>query len=207
MLVQLTPLDYFAFSRLDASLDNIEAMLSLKQFADFEITKNAKQKSVVGFEDNPPELIAHFVKTNGGTIMLTNMKDGWISLFDSITSYLKTNGCHVLMSSGRIKSYLFSVDSRMIEGPYGYVKCVENGVGKQVCYTTVEEDKVILYENEKRLVVKEAKQGTGKTSKELLLTYCNESGILRANKLDVGTTQNRRIRCSLRPSMPSAAQL
>jgi hypothetical protein len=102
MNINLMDYDFFTFSWLDTSLENIEKYISTGNvFGEngFRIKKVSQIIGDIRFEYNPQICITYFIKTNNGIIMIPNLQDGWNSLFYTITFYLKINGYFFILSS------------------------------------------------------------------------------------------------------------
>lgn len=109
------------------------------------------------------------------TIMFSNLQDGWFSLFNYISKGIV------------MESYYFKITSNKIESPCNYfVKKDKNG-NQRVIYT-LKDSKWIFYEKGEPLLIEkleyyQAKRKRDRFTKDILIEYCNQLGILENSSL------------------------
>ena len=183
MIINLESFEYFTFSWYNTSIEKIEKYLSENVLIKFNIKKYCQQNNAINYEYNPKTFTANFMKLNDGVIMLPNLLDGWITLFNNIIENLKING------------YYFVISSEKINKSHNCMIYMENGIRKRVCYTLKDNSKWTFYENGEPLFFEDKenyknKLKKDKMNKDILLNYCNELKIITGHELKIENTNN-----------------
>ena len=183
MIIDLKSFEYFTFSWYNTSIEKIEKYLSENNLIKFNIEKYCQQNNAINYEYNPKTFTANFMKLNDGVIMLPNLLDGWITLFNNIIENLKING------------YYFVISSENIKESYNCMIYMKNGTRKRVCYTLKDNSKWTFYENGEPLFFENKenyknKLKKDKINKDILINYCNELKIITGYELKIENTKN-----------------
>ena len=183
MIIDLESFEYFTFSWYNTTLEKIKKYLLENNSLKFNVTKNFKQSKVISFKYNPKTFIANFMELNGGVLMLPNLMDGWITLFNNIMANLKISG------------YYFVISSEKIKEPYNCMIYMENEIKKRICYTLKDNNKWMFYENGEPLFFENKKNYKNKLkkdkmNKDILINYCNELKIITGHELKIENAQN-----------------
>ena len=183
MIINLNEYNFFTFSWLNTSLDNIEKYEQNKKDCKSKIIRNNDVNIKINFEYNPEIIKTYFLQIKNGVIMLPNLQDGWSSYFYNLTEDLKLNGFH------------FSLSSEKEDEPYNCMTFIENGLRKRTCYTLKEGKTWTFFEDGKPLFFEEVnyyknKLKKLKLNKEIILNYCNKLGITNGYKLEIITERN-----------------
>jgi hypothetical protein len=186
MNINLIDYDFFTFSWLDTSLENIEKHISTDNvFGDnrFRIKKVSQIIGGIRFEYNPKICIAYFIKTDNGIIMIPNLQDGWNSLFYTITFDLKTNG------------YFFTLSSKDIIEPYNCMIYIESGIEKRICSNIKENKKWTFYEKGEPLFFEDIGNYKNKLKRKrlnqnIIIKYLQELKITTNGLLEIENNGN-----------------
>jgi hypothetical protein len=188
MNINLSDYDFFTFSWLNTSLDVIEKYISTDTVF-FEngsrIIKN-KNTNKISFEYNQKILIANFTEKDSGLIMIPNLKDGWSSLFYTLTMCLKIDGYHFKTSS-----------NNNIE-PYNCIVFIENGLEKRICSNIKEDKRWTFYEKGDPLFFEtvdnyKKKLKRDRLNQEIIIEYLNRLKITNNNILEIENYKNNLI--------------
>jgi hypothetical protein len=186
MKINLADYNYFTFSLFNTSLKTIEKYI----FSDSFFTENGfgimrMPQSIVNicFEYNPKIVIAYFVKTSNGTIMLPNLQDGWSSLFYRITCDLKISG------------YRFTLSSNSEKEPYNCMVYIEDGLEKRVISNIKEDKKWTFYEKGAPLCFEDIENYKNKLKRnrlnqDIIIKYLHELNITKESMLEIQNNEN-----------------
>ena len=183
MTIDIEQTNFFVFSWLGASVDKIEAYLRSDDFLKTNhctISCSKLLKVEFLFHYNPNPKLAYFAPLNRGTCMITNLQDGWNTLFHNITAALSIDGYHFVLSSEQEKD------------PYNCMQHIKNGTLERVVYVMKDGNKWVFYEDGTPLWFEETNDykkrlKKERVTKELLLKYCMELRILSDKKINFET--------------------
>jgi hypothetical protein len=186
MNINLTDYNFFTFSWLNTSLENVEKHLTTgKVFGEnkFRIKKASQIIGDICFEYNPKICMAYFIKTNNGIIMIPNLQDGWNSLFYTITFDLKING------------YFFKLSSKDIIDPYNCMIYIEKGIERRICSNIKENKKWTFYEKGKPLFFEDIENyknrlKRNRLNQNIIINYLKELKITTDNSLKIENNGN-----------------
>jgi len=183
MTIDIEQTNFFVFSWFGASVDQIETYLRSDDFTKTNnVTVSCPKVLKINFlfQYNPNPKLAYFFPLNGGTCMITNLQDGWNTLFRNITEALSIDGYHFVLSSELTKT------------PYNCMQLIRSGTLERVVYVMKDGKRWVFYGNGMPLWFEETdaykkRLKKERVTKELLLKYGMELKIILHKKINLET--------------------